>query len=408
MFVRARTRFLQALGLEAISLLAGCDAPKAGSGEGAALVQSAPSATAAVAPGFGFGPSVSGKAPEIGFGKAANQPTSTACPHGTFCVSEPKGGPKTAASEPFSKCEAAVAAPVMPQFASVKLNTTRTGKERDTSPTLCCYDWSVPCPGGRALRDDGGAPMATQPRAGSAWNAAPSVLLRDLQSDERAAIVAHWTREAGFEHASIASFARTTLELLALGAPPDLLVETQAAGIDEVRHAEALYGIASFYGGHPVEPGPLMSSRPLTSDPASFAVATCEDACVGETVACLTVRRSAEYSEDLTIRTTLRTIADDEERHAELAWRTLAWALRSGGEEAHCGLAEAVTRLEREALGARRTAGPSSLARHGVLGDAEAQALRLEALAQVVLPCARALLAATSQAQAFAPSSMDA
>ena len=36
------------------------------------------------------------------------------------------------------------------------------------------------------------------------------------------------------QHASIASFARVTLQLMALGAPASLLAETQRAAMDEV------------------------------------------------------------------------------------------------------------------------------------------------------------------------------
>ena len=54
-----------------------------------------------------------------------------------------------------------------------------------------------------------------------------------------------WIGSAESEHASIASFARHTLQLLSLNAPADLLIASQTAAIDEVRHTEASYGVAN-------------------------------------------------------------------------------------------------------------------------------------------------------------------
>ncbi|MCA9546694.1 MAG: ferritin-like domain-containing protein, partial [Myxococcales bacterium] len=54
---------------------------------------------------------------------------------------------------------------------------------------------------------------------------------------QRARLADHWTRQALAEHASVASFARFALHLMAVGAPPDLLVATHQAGLDEIEHA---------------------------------------------------------------------------------------------------------------------------------------------------------------------------
>ena len=44
-----------------------------------------------------------------------------------------------------------------------------------------------------------------------------------------------------------------TLELLAVGAPPNLLAGAQQAGLDEIRHAQACVGLASRYAGRPLQ-----------------------------------------------------------------------------------------------------------------------------------------------------------
>ena len=61
----------------------------------------------------------------------------------------------------------------------------------------------------------------------------------------RDAVVKAWTTAARAEHASVASFARFTLQLLHLGAPADLVADAQQAALDEVRHARLCFGVAS-------------------------------------------------------------------------------------------------------------------------------------------------------------------
>lgn len=50
-----------------------------------------------------------------------------------------------------------------------------------------------------------------------------------------------WSADALAEHTSIASFARFTLQLLALDAPSDLLSRSQQAGKDEMEHARLCF-----------------------------------------------------------------------------------------------------------------------------------------------------------------------
>ncbi len=64
-------------------------------------------------------------------------------------------------------------------------------------------------------------------------------------SPERAALGAAWLRNALMEHASVAALARFTLELLAVGAPADLIRDSNAAASDETRHAELCFALAA-------------------------------------------------------------------------------------------------------------------------------------------------------------------
>jgi hypothetical protein len=146
---------------------------------------------------------------------------------------------------------------------------------------------------------------------------------------------------AAAEHASIASFARTSLELLALGAPSRLIEETHRAALDEIEHARLAYGLA---GG---DVGParldLLPHTPPTF--ASFTVSTFVDACIGESLGADDVRMAARDERDPRVAAILERIADDEERHVELAFRTLAWAVRTGGAPAQRALEHAIESL---------------------------------------------------------------
>ena len=93
----------------------------------------------------------------------------------------------------------------------------------------------------------------------------------------------------------------------------------------------------------------------------------------------------------------LERIAADETRHAELAWRFVAWALRTGP----ASLRERA-RAAFDAALASATAAPApasfelELARHGLFGPALRQACRQRVLAEVIAPSARALIETTA------------
>jgi len=178
------------------------------------------------------------------------------------------------------------------------------------------------CDVGRPLVVDGAARTApTSARA--SWGSPPVGLPRDA---ERAA---WWVRTAQGEHASVASFARVVLELLALGAPASLVLATQQAMVDEIRHAEMAFGLAQAFGGAPVGPGPLDVSgiAPETGADAILRRLIAE-ACVNETL-CVADAMAARAAALPAERVVLDTIVADETRHAALAWRTLGWLLRA-------------------------------------------------------------------------------
>lgn len=236
---------------------------------------------------------------------------------------------------------------------------------------------------GPAARDDWRALLAAP--------AAPAAL--------RPRLAAYWTRIGLCEHASVASFARFILQLLAVGAPPELVLAGQQALADEVEHARLCFALASLYQGTGVGPGPLPAATGAdASDLESVVAAVIREACVGETLSALEAREAAARAEDPTLRRVLARIADDEQRHAELGWRFVQWALARLDAAAQARAASsfnaAIAGAEATVAAlAGRPAAPE-LRPHGVVDEPLRAALWREGLRALVRPAAEALRAA--------------
>jgi hypothetical protein len=238
-----------------------------------------------------------------------------------------------------------------------------------------------------------GAALTAALRVGDEGWAAAGMRVDELDADDRLVLADVWARDALFEHASIASFARFALELMAVGAPSSLLADAQRAALDETRHAEMCFALASRYAGAALGPDvfPLERDRAARRTLVEVAVATAAEGCIGETIAAAMAQAQLERATDPEVRHVLATIAEDEARHAELAWRTLAWALAQGGDEVHDALARVFADAAQHVPDAGQLP-DDRLAAHGRLGAPGHKQLQRRVLEDVVLPCARALL----------------
>src|SRR5205823_5592003 len=127
-------------------------------------------------------------------------------------------------------------------------------------------------------------------------------------------------RAALEEHASIAAFARTICELMAHGAPLDLIRETQEALADEIRHTEMT--MARLGGSFALGTLPA-AMAPLSRDIDEFFRDVFRGGAIGETRAAMLAERQWMETGD----PFYETIAIDEARHAALAFKTLRWLL---------------------------------------------------------------------------------
>lgn len=249
---------------------------------------------------------------------------------------------------------------------------------------------------GRPLREDQTIVLApTQPRDG--WRESPLDVFDDLDDATRAYATAAWKREAAAEHASIAAFARLSMDLMMFGAPASLIDEAHVAARDEIRHATLAYGLASTLGGTPVGPGRFAMSTAARTVTLAGLVSECFfDGCVNESIAAMSAAEAATLAAHAPMQDTLDGIAVDEGRHATLAFKILAWALREGGAEIRAQVIAdlAVIRAELASPFCVSNADPEGFdPRLGVLSVAQAASLRRRVLADVVVPCTDALLA---------------
>lgn len=217
-------------------------------------------------------------------------------------------------------------------------------------------------------------------------------------ADLRPRLAAHWTQIGLYEHASVASFARWILQLLALGAPAELVAAAQRALADEVEHARLCFGLASLYQGTGVGPSPLpRTDAPVAAELGAILEAVIHEACVGETLSALEAQEAAARAEDPALRRVLAQIAADEQRHAELGWRFVRWALDRADADlrarADAAFVAAFARVEATITVLAADPGAPELRVHGVVDAPLRAALWREGLRGLVRPAAAALAA---------------
>ncbi|MEZ4450000.1 MAG: hypothetical protein R3B09_11020 [Nannocystaceae bacterium] len=272
------------------------------------------------------------------------------------------------------------------------------------APTHCVFRegagrWAclgMNCIVGRPLLVDGVARTAPAVERRD-WSAALD-LPRGLAPELSAALADHWAEVAALEHASIASFARFTLDLLGLGAAPELIVESQRAALDEVEHARLAWSLAGHWGGRRVGPGPLsLAAVPFIRELPAVIDALVREGCVGETIGAAEALILAERSAHPTLGPWLRAIGEDETRHAALAWRALRWLLEAHADDARIAAREALEAARAELFDAapEEEEGPSA-PEWGLLPRHELVALRREVFREIVEPVLEDMLSASA------------
>ena len=142
-----------------------------------------------------------------------------------------------------------------------------------------------------------------------------------------------WANRAIGEHASIASFASFTIELMTNNAPPDLIADSLQAAMDEFRHAQTSFEMASFLLQKNVSPGHLQAtSLSFEQNLNHLAFGVAKEGCVDETVSALLLAAEImmfdlyKIDKPFSWKDKVTVIAKEEANHSALAWRTIYWA----------------------------------------------------------------------------------
>jgi hypothetical protein len=194
----------------------------------------------------------------------------------------------------------------------------------------CCYtvevvdhDSGAECVVGRPFHEEGVAVRAPLVNV--------DAVVGNAGSNRRARA---WANAGAAEHASVAAFSRLALQLMALGAPNELVRDAHRAALDELGHAELCWSVARDLGEAGVVAGvfPFGSALPLDVSLAELAAETVRDGCLAETLGAHLAAVIASHTAEPFLRDALARIAEDEARHAVLSFRVVAWALERGGQ----------------------------------------------------------------------------
>ncbi len=227
-------------------------------------------------------------------------------------------------------------------------------------------------------------------RAGSDWTRGDRPSTAGLDEATRRALEALWLHDAQKEHASVPAFSRLSWQLIAVGAPANLVEAVHVAALEEIDHTRRCFALAAGYGGrsHSAEPMPdllLGGALDLPGRPLeAIAVESLKDGCLLEDFNADVAAACAAACLEPVTRDVLERIAREERAHAELSWKIVAFCVERGGAPVRRAVERAAGELagvarptaasaEKADLVARADA--AALRRHGRLPDTEWAAL---------------------------------
>jgi hypothetical protein len=168
----------------------------------------------------------------------------------------------------------------------------------------------------------------------------------------RDALAMQWRENGRTEHASVAAFAKLTLDLMSLGAPPELLAAANRDSLDEIRHAQLCFSLARAIDGRPESPAAFPETRrparlpgPRSWALARLAVDSLVDGALHEGQSARVVALLAREHAVPQFRDVLREIAADEGRHTAHGWDVVEWCLAAGGRPVAAALRGAMAAI---------------------------------------------------------------
>lgn len=167
-----------------------------------------------------------------------------------------------------------------------------------------CVSWWENCAGGRSSEGIEVAELPSQDPSFGAWLG----------------------RMATLEAESIPAFRRLAQELAALGAPRKLRRKASRSRRDEKRHARTMTSLARRHGNEPAKV--INAKQRLTlRSLEEVALENAVEGCIRETYGAWQAFTQSRESSDAEFRAIMGRIAQDEMRHANLAWEIHHWAM---------------------------------------------------------------------------------
>ncbi len=244
-------------------------------------------------------------------------------------------------------------------------NLCRTGRGPDGLFIAC---QGLGCPGRRPAGLEGAAPAQGTP-------------------------VGAWLADAAhLEAASVDAFALLAAELRLHEGPSALIARAHRAEDDETRHARMTAKLARRLGASEGEwAGPVRRADVGRRTLEEIALENAVEGCVNETFAAVLAMWQAEHAKDEAVRDTMRVIAEDEARHAALAWSVLAWVQPRLSPDAATRVDEALRTELAMLVRASVERAPPALVAAGILPDLpQAERLATTLAAALGLELARA------------------
>ncbi len=148
---------------------------------------------------------------------------------------------------------------------------------------------------------------------------------------------------ARLEAASVSAFRFLARDLRRLGAPERLVARARRSARDETRHARLVAALAARHGA--VVAAPRVADTGA-KDLWTLAAENATEGCVRETFGAVAAGFQARAAGDPVIARTMAELAQDETRHAQLAWQVARWAEAKLGS----GKRREIGRLRRAAV----------------------------------------------------------
>jgi hypothetical protein len=221
----------------------------------------------------------------------------------------------------------------------------------------------------------------------------------ELTKAERARLAETWKRRGAAEYLAVSTFSVLAIDMVAAGAPADVLSHCVRSQLDEIRHAELAIRMVEIYGGKRIQPPSGMSNlpdKPGADKLQQAAANTLLVSCVSETYATTVLTATRDLTTDPVALAVLTSIYSDEVMHARLGWSYVRYAIDKGGQGVIDACAAMVPRALRgvaNVIEAERPVGEvtEAVRRHGLMTSAEERVIYSRCVREVLVPGFEAL-----------------